>query len=187
VLLVLVNRIADNDSINGRPRRSRSTLQPPQSIAPHDHDDHERLCAPGTPRSSQVNPPSSHNSNVPQVEKRIPHAHHDERNLASHLVAYSDGQRPSSLDNYLAIHAEDSGKSITSIEAEEVLPDDSPLTYIGMAHLHRQHSSNQHCWGQGTKEVHVSLYMTYATRSLLKMQCLTCSQGKLTYRGNPKK
>ena len=108
----------------------------------HDHDDHERLCAPGTPRSSQVNPPSSHNSNVPQVEKRIPHAHHDERNLASHLVAYSDGQRPSSLDNYLAIHAEDSGKSITSIEAEEVLPDDSPLTYIGMAHLHRQHSSN---------------------------------------------
>jgi hypothetical protein len=67
----------------------------------------------------------------------MPHAHHDERNLASQLASYSDGQRPSSLDNDLASRGEYSGKSTTSIEAEEVLPDDSPLTYIGMAHLHR--------------------------------------------------
>jgi hypothetical protein len=69
-----------------------------------------------------------------QIDNSITHVHHDALDPASQLVGLSEAQREITLRNCITSFGGDGSKDDpASTEVEEVLPDDSSLSYIGMA------------------------------------------------------
>lgn len=104
-----------------RPRRFRIAVQ---STTQHDHDSSERPYTPVTPASiTQDSRGTNHNKSDLQVDRTTINSPRNGANSVSQLGAR--GQRPLNPGS-------DSGKDRSaSIDAEDALPDDSSLSYIG--------------------------------------------------------
>jgi hypothetical protein len=104
-----------------RPRRPRNT-QSSSSTAQRDEEGPEaQTSSPATtiPITQDGNAPSQYNDRV----------HYDSRMSVMQLIRSSGRQRLSSLDDGPTNLQNDSAKG--SLDPDEVLPDDSSLTYIG--------------------------------------------------------
>lgn len=100
-----------------------------------ERDDHER-CATVASESSPLNVAVTQHSNDSHLGEHTAYPHPAERNSILLPTGLSDRQRPSSLATCLSRRENSSVNGPpTSIDTEDVLPDDSPLTYIGMTLL----------------------------------------------------
>ena len=105
-----------------------------QSTTQHGHDKHALPCAIATSEStSPDNLVASQNVLDSQVDKSITNAHRNTHGSVSQLMGHSNGQRLSPLNNSNTDLGGSSSKGLSApSNAEDALPDDSSLSYIGM-------------------------------------------------------
>ena len=127
----LAEEHADTNSTIYRPRKDRTALQ---STLQQGNDTHVLPYAIATSEStSPDNQVAIQNVQDSLVEKSITDAHRNERGAASQLMGLSRGQRLSSSKNSNTDSGGDHSKGIPAPSgAEEPLPDDNSLSYIGM-------------------------------------------------------